>query len=93
MRFLVNTFGDSHSCWVGLRPPQGTTGGTLLRINKLSTNFIVQRFCGTMSIEWWKGWILSLEGAATARVCACQIYTLRSLLKQPEFLCYPSFAL
>lgn len=44
MRFLVEVFGYSHSCSIGLRPPQGTTGGMCLRINKLSTDFTLASF-------------------------------------------------
>lgn len=67
MGFLVEILGDSRSCWIGLRPPQGTTGGMWLRINTLPTDFTSQSFSSIILVEWRKTWNVSSEAAARLR--------------------------
>jgi len=96
VRFSVEMFGYSHSCWIGLRPPEGTTGGMWLRINKISTDFTLQSLSGIIPVEWREGWNLSSEAAAHLHSIelrfthAEEVFCVKTL---NFFVCYASSAL
>lgn len=86
MRFLVEMFGYSHSCWVGLRPPQGTTSGRWIRINTLPADFTFQSFSSIIPAEWRKRGVFLQKQQPTSIVRRGQVFICResNLLKDPD---------